>query len=52
MNVELAKAYGVETTWSKGSEQRPSQIMELLADDSAGHYVTPVTLRWRDDRTT
>jgi tetratricopeptide (TPR) repeat protein len=41
MNVELAKAYGVDTTWSKGSEQRAVQIMQMLADDSAGHYVTP-----------
>jgi tetratricopeptide (TPR) repeat protein len=41
MNIELAKAYGVDTTWSKGSEQRAVQIMQMLADDSAGHYVTP-----------
>ena len=41
MNVELAKAYGVETTWSKGSEQQAVKVMELLADDSAGQYVTP-----------
>ena len=49
MNVELAKAYGVETTWSKGSEQQAVQIMKMLADDSAGHYVTPSHVRWRDD---
>ncbi|HSD86318.1 MAG TPA: tetratricopeptide repeat protein [Kofleriaceae bacterium] len=41
MNVELAKAYGVETTWSKASEQRAVQVMELLAKESAGNYVTP-----------
>ncbi|HUJ62386.1 MAG TPA: tetratricopeptide repeat protein [Kofleriaceae bacterium] len=41
MNVELAKAYGVDTTWSKGSAQRAAQIMEMLAKDSAGQYVTP-----------
>ncbi len=41
MNIELAKAYGVDTTWSKGSEQRAVQIMQMLADDQAGHYVTP-----------
>ena len=41
MNVELAKAFGVETSWSRGSEQRAAQVMALLADDAAGHYVTP-----------
>ena len=34
MNVELAKAFGVDTEWSKGSEQRAVQIMELIAKDS------------------
>lgn len=41
MNIELAKAYGVETTWSKGSEQRAVQVMELLAKDATGARVTP-----------
>ena len=41
MNVELAKAYGVDTTWSRGSEQQAVKVMQMLADDSAGHYVTP-----------
>jgi tetratricopeptide (TPR) repeat protein len=41
MNIELAKAYGVETTWSKGSEQRAVQVMELLAKDSKGEFITP-----------
>lgn len=41
MNVELAKAFGVDTSWSKGSEQRAVQIMEMLAKDSAGQFVTP-----------
>ena len=41
MNVELAKAYGVDTTWSKASETRASQVMELLANEAAGKYVTP-----------
>jgi TolA-binding protein len=41
MNVELAKAYGVDTTWSKASETRASQVMELLADEAAGKYVMP-----------
>jgi len=41
MNVELAKAYGVDTTWSRGSEQQAVKVMQMLADDSAGHYVMP-----------
>jgi TolA-binding protein len=41
MNVELAKAYGVDTTWSKGSEQQAVKVMQMLARDSAGDYVTP-----------
>ena len=42
MNVELAKAYGVDTPWSKGSEQQAVAVMELLAKDAKGTYVTPV----------
>ncbi|HEY0252700.1 MAG TPA: tetratricopeptide repeat protein [Kofleriaceae bacterium] len=41
MNVELAKAYGVETTWSKGSAQQAVEIVDLLAKDNAGNYTTP-----------
>lgn len=41
MNVELAKAYGVDTTWSLGSAQRAVQVMQLLANDAKGIYVTP-----------
>lgn len=41
MNVELAKAFGVDTSWSKGSEQRAVQILELIAKESRGSYVTP-----------
>ncbi len=41
MNVELAKAFGVDTSWSKGSEQKAVQVMELLAKDTKGSYVTP-----------
>jgi outer membrane protein assembly factor BamD (BamD/ComL family) len=41
MNVELAKAYGVDTTWSEGSAARAHQIAELLAKDTAGDFVTP-----------
>jgi len=41
MNVELAKAYGVDTTWSRGSERQAVAIMELLARDTPGSYVAP-----------
>jgi tetratricopeptide (TPR) repeat protein len=41
MNVELAKAYGIENSWSRGSERQAMTIMELLAKDSAGDYVRP-----------
>jgi TolA-binding protein len=41
MNVELAKAFGVETAWSRASAQRATQVLELLAKDSAGQLVTP-----------
>jgi predicted negative regulator of RcsB-dependent stress response len=43
MNVELAKAFGVETAWSRGSEQRAVQVMQLLAKDQAGDYETPAS---------
>jgi TolA-binding protein len=41
MNVELAKAYGVDTTWSKASAKKAAEVMELIARDSAGQYVMP-----------
>jgi tetratricopeptide (TPR) repeat protein len=41
MNVELAKAFGVDTTWSKGSEQQAARIIEMLAKDAGGQYVMP-----------
>lgn len=41
MNVELARAYGVETTWSDGSARQVAATMALLANDNAGRYVTP-----------
>jgi tetratricopeptide (TPR) repeat protein len=41
MNVELAKAYGVDTAWSRGSERQAAAIMELLARDTPGSYVIP-----------
>jgi tetratricopeptide (TPR) repeat protein len=42
MNVELAKAYGVDTTWSRGSATQAAKILEMLAKDTAGDYVTPL----------
>jgi len=41
MNVELAKAYGVETTWSHGSAQQAVQIIDLIAKDNGGSYLMP-----------
>ncbi len=41
MNVELAKAYGVDTTWSHGSAERAQELVDMLAKDSAGQFVTP-----------
>ncbi len=41
MNVELAKAFGVETRWSKASALQAAKVMEMLARDSAGQYITP-----------
>jgi hypothetical protein len=41
MNVELAKAYGVENSWSKGSEVRAVEVLDLLAKDARGEYVGP-----------
>jgi tetratricopeptide (TPR) repeat protein len=41
MNIELAKAYGVETSWSRGSAVRAAQMFELLQKDTAGNYLKP-----------
>ena len=41
MNVELAKAYGVQTQWSRGSAQQAVEIVDLIAKDNAGSYVMP-----------
>ena len=43
MNVELAKAFGVETVWSRASAQKAADVMELLAKEGAGQYVTPAS---------
>jgi len=41
MNVELGAAFQVKTVWAEASKQRAAEIMTLLAQDAAGHYVTP-----------
>lgn len=41
MNVELAKAYGVENAWSKASEQRAAEVLDLLAKEARGDYTAP-----------
>jgi hypothetical protein len=41
MNVQLAKAYGVETTWSRGSAQQAVEIVDLIAKDNGGSYLMP-----------
>lgn len=41
MNVELAKAYGVQTEWSVGSARQADVVADLLANDRPGTFVTP-----------
>ncbi len=41
MNVELAKAYGVETDWSRASAEQTVKVIELLAREANGVYITP-----------
>jgi tetratricopeptide (TPR) repeat protein len=41
MNVELGRAFGVDTAWSRSSERQVAAIQELLAKDTAGSYVMP-----------
>lgn len=41
MNIELAKAYGVETSWSRGSAQRAVEVQALIARDQPATYITP-----------
>ena len=40
MNVELAKAYGVETTWSEARPSRPPRS-STCSNDTAGSFVMP-----------
>jgi predicted negative regulator of RcsB-dependent stress response len=48
MNVELAKAYGVETDWSRASGEQAARVMELLAREANGQYVTPAATTGRN----
>ncbi|MCW5807048.1 MAG: tetratricopeptide repeat protein [Deltaproteobacteria bacterium] len=41
MNVELAKAYGVDTEWSKSSVERAAAIEQMIAADVPASWVTP-----------
>jgi tetratricopeptide (TPR) repeat protein len=43
MNVELGKAYGVETAWSRASAEQAIKVMELLERESRGVFVTPAS---------
>jgi tetratricopeptide (TPR) repeat protein len=43
MNVELAKAFGVETQWSRASAEQAARVMELLDREGRGIYVTPAS---------
>ena len=38
MNVELATAYGVDTSWSRGSQQQAAVLTQLLADETQGVF--------------
>ncbi len=41
MNVQLAEAYGVTTSWADGSRARILQISEILDKESRGEYSQP-----------
>lgn len=41
MNVELAKAFGVQTEWSVGSAKQADVVADLLAKDRPGSFVMP-----------
>jgi tetratricopeptide (TPR) repeat protein len=42
MNVQLAEAYGVATSWSAASKTRIAEIMDMLAKDANGPAVVPL----------
>lgn len=41
MNVQLAEAYGVSTSWSEASKTRATQIMEILTKEANHQLVQP-----------
>lgn len=41
MNVQLAEAYGVTTSWSEGSKTRAIQLREILAKEGRGELLPP-----------
>jgi hypothetical protein len=41
MNVELAKAFGVSTSWSEASKVQAAEIMQILARESRGELAPP-----------
>ncbi len=41
MNVELAKAYGVQTEWSVASAKQAEVVADWLSSDRPGSFVTP-----------
>ncbi|HEY4181595.1 MAG TPA: tetratricopeptide repeat protein [Kofleriaceae bacterium] len=41
MNIELAKAYGVDTEWSRASTTQSLEIQERLAKEASGLYEKP-----------
>jgi TolA-binding protein len=43
MNVELANAYGVATTWSEASKAQAAEILNILAKESRGELVKPAS---------
>jgi TolA-binding protein len=43
MNVQLAEAYGVTTSWSEASKTRALQIQEILGKEAQRQYVLPAS---------
>jgi tetratricopeptide (TPR) repeat protein len=43
MNVELAKAYGVQTSWSEASKVQAAEILNILAKESRGDLARPAS---------
>jgi TolA-binding protein len=43
MNVELANAYGVATSWSEASKVQAAEILNILAKESRGELAKPAS---------